>query len=260
MSPRTPEQRARRAIDEALTVAGWRVQDEEDMNLAAGLGVAVREFPMAPGHGKADYLLFLEGRPVGALEAKKVGHTLTGVELQTKKYSEGLPTYLQAPVEPLPFLYESTGVETRFTNRLDPHPRSRRVFAPHRPETVAEWLRAEPIGKWIEPWREAAADEVRQQVAVYDAPPSNLRGRLRALPAAEMPDLWPNQLRAVRNLEASLADDRPRSHVAHGGADPEMVSSLASRLSVWTASSGRRRGSGWPRCRRGLRCESSPAG
>ena len=62
MSPLTPEQQARRAIDEALTVAGWQVQDEEEMNLAAGLGVAVREFPMAPGHGKADCLLFLEGR------------------------------------------------------------------------------------------------------------------------------------------------------------------------------------------------------
>ncbi len=182
------------------------------MNLGAGSGVAVREFPMAPGHGKADYLLFLDGQPVGALEAKKVGHTLTGVELQTKRYSEGLPAYLGAPVEPLPFLYESTGVGPRFTNRLDPHPRSRRVFAPHRPETVAEWLGAEPLGQWIEPWRETTAnDEITQRLAVYDAPPSSLRGRLRALPAAEMPDLWLNQLRAVRNLEASLADDRPRS-------------------------------------------------
>jgi type I restriction enzyme R subunit len=117
LSPLTPEQQARRAIDEALTVAGWQVQDEEEMNLAAGLGVAVREFPMAPGHGKADCLLFLEGRPVGALEARKAGHTLTGVDLQTKKFSEGLPAYLQGPVEPLSFLPESTGVETRRTKR-----------------------------------------------------------------------------------------------------------------------------------------------
>ncbi len=211
MSHLTPEQRARQAIDAALAAAGWNVQDEEDMNPAAGLGLAVREFPMAPGHGRADYLLFVDGRPVGAIEAKPEGFTLTGVEGQSRKYSEGLPAYISAPVEPLPFLYESTGVETRFTNRLDPHPRSRRVFAPHRPETMAEWLAAEPLGQWIEPWRETVNDEVADRHPSYDAPPSSLRSRLRALPAADMPDLWPNQLRAVRNLEASLADDRPRS-------------------------------------------------
>ena len=215
MSPLTPEQKARQAIDVALTAAGWLVQDEEDMNLAAGPGVAVREFPMASGYGYADYLLFVDGRPVGAMEAKKVGHTLTGVELQTRKYSEGLPTYLQAPVEPLPFLYESTGVETRFTNRLDPHPRSRRAFAPHRPETMGEWLGAEPLGKWIEPWRETVDDELAEQHPVYGAPPSSLRSRLRALPAADMPDLWPNQSRAVRNLEASrTTPSRPRPTAA----------------------------------------------
>ncbi len=209
--PLTPEQRARQAIDAALAAAGWQVQDEDDMNLGGGLGEAVREFPMAKGHGRADYLLFIDGQPVGTLEAKKKGHTLIGVEGQAKKYSEGLPTYLQAPVEPLPFLYESTGVETRFTNRLDPHPRLRRVFAPHRPETMEEWLAAETLDQWIEPWRETAPDEVAEMHPIYGAPPLSLRSRLRALPAVAMPGLRPNQRLAVANLEASLADDRPRS-------------------------------------------------
>jgi hypothetical protein len=45
--------------------------------------------------------------------------------------------------EPLPFAYESTGVETQFTNQLDPSPKSRNVFAFHRPETLLEWLEPE---------------------------------------------------------------------------------------------------------------------
>lgn len=73
MSPPRPEARAREQIDAALIAAGWVVQDYEDLNLAAGQGVAVREFPMAAGHGFADYLLFVDRKPVGALEAKPAG-------------------------------------------------------------------------------------------------------------------------------------------------------------------------------------------
>jgi type I restriction enzyme R subunit len=147
VSPRRPEAQARKVIDEALTTSGWVVQDFDEMNLAAAKGVAVREYPMAKGHGFADYLLFVDGQAVGALEAKPAGHTLSGVEVQTRKYSEGLPSELEAPARPLPFLYLSTGVETKFANRLDPEPRSRRVFAPHRPETPrgVDWRRAD----WI---------------------------------------------------------------------------------------------------------------
>ena len=80
MTPPRPEEAAREEIDEALTEAGWVVQDMGDLNLTAGVGVAVREFYMAKGYGRADYLLFVEGQAVGALEAKKAGHTLIGVE------------------------------------------------------------------------------------------------------------------------------------------------------------------------------------
>ena len=61
------------------------------MNLSAGPGVAVREFQMATGHGFADYMLFVEGKAVGVLEAKPAGYPLTGVELQADKYATGLP-------------------------------------------------------------------------------------------------------------------------------------------------------------------------
>jgi hypothetical protein len=83
-----PEERARRKIDEQLTACGWAVQDREDANLNADLGVAVGEFPLSSG--LADYMLFVEGRPIGVVEAKKAGTTLTGVEVQTEDYSRGL--------------------------------------------------------------------------------------------------------------------------------------------------------------------------
>ena len=122
------------------------------MNLAAGLGVAVREFKMAPGHGFADYMLFVDGQAVGVLEAKPVGYTLSSVELQADKYATGLPAGLNPPVNPLPFLYVSTGVDTRFINGLDPDPKSRRIsHLPHihRPDTLAEWVRAETLDAWV---------------------------------------------------------------------------------------------------------------
>ena len=135
-----PEQQARQRIDELLNLAGWAVQDLHGLNLYASRGVAVREFPFKPGHGVADYLLYVDGKGAGSVEAKPAGFTLTGVETQSQKYSQGLPDDLPEWHRPLPFLYQSTGVETRFTNGLEPDPRSRQVFAFHRPETLAEWV------------------------------------------------------------------------------------------------------------------------
>lgn len=87
----TPEQRARKLIDPKLTASGWHVQSYRDMNLGAGLGLAVTEFPGA--HGLADYLLYVDGKAIGVVEAKPVGHTLKGVEGQSASYSDGLPNH-----------------------------------------------------------------------------------------------------------------------------------------------------------------------
>ncbi|MHB8766992.1 MAG: type I restriction endonuclease subunit R, partial [Deferrisomatales bacterium] len=210
----TPEQKARERIDALLAAAGWQVFDAPAANLRAGRGVAIREFPLAPGHGTADYLLYVDGRAAGVIEAKKAGSTLSGVEVQSKKYTEGLPAALPAWHRPLPFHNQSTGVETRVTNRLDPEPRARHVFAFHRPEHLAETL-------------ETARDLPRAADAVaahghsrgvdsgdgYGIP-QTLRARLKRLPRAHPlveDGLWPAQIRAVRNLEASLAANRPRA-------------------------------------------------
>src|SRR4029453_3152695 len=145
-----PEQKAREEIDAALDRAGWAVQHRDELNLAARLGVAVREYRMKTEHGHADYLLFVDEKPVGVIEAKPFGHTLSGVQAQARKYSEGLPAELSPPRRPLPFIYSSTGAETLFLNVLDPDPRSRRMFAFHRPDTLAEWLRQKPLPEWVE--------------------------------------------------------------------------------------------------------------
>ena len=133
------EDKTRTRID-ALEASGWHIQYQDAIDLTANPGVAVREFRLKPGHGQADYLLYVNRRAVGVVEAKKEGETLTGVEVQTEKYSRGLPDDLPAARRPLPWLYQSTGVETRFTNALDPHAASRDVFTFHRPETIAECL------------------------------------------------------------------------------------------------------------------------
>ena len=183
------EARARIEIDEQLSGAGWKVQSQAKLNLAAGPGVAVREFTLEKPHGRVDYLLFLNGQPAGVIEAKPEGMTLTEVERQSAKYVEGLPDWMKPPVYPLPFIYESTGAETRFTNGYDPDARSRRVFTFHQPGTLIEWSR---------------------QIA-ENPDLATFRARLRAMPPLDGRGLWGKQAEAIRNLEHSLAEDHPRS-------------------------------------------------
>ncbi|MGH3001478.1 MAG: hypothetical protein ACRDM1_02215, partial [Gaiellaceae bacterium] len=95
------EARARMRIDEMLVLAGWAVQDADAVSLAAARGVAVREFVLAPGHGRADYLLFVDRKPLGVLEAKPEGTILSNVEPQRDDYAEGMPDDLDVPIEPL---------------------------------------------------------------------------------------------------------------------------------------------------------------
>ena len=184
----TPEQEARRDIDAQLTACGWVVQDHKHAAVAAAQGVAVREVPV--GKGRADYVLFVDCQAVGVIEAKPVGTTLTGVEPQTLGYRTSYPGELPASDVggALPFGYESTGVETRFTCGLDPVPTSRRVFAFHRPETLARWI----------------DDHIERKAGT-------LRAGLRLLPDLDPRGLWPAQAEAIRSLEASLRNNRPRA-------------------------------------------------
>jgi type I restriction enzyme R subunit len=214
----TAEARARREIDRQLLACGWTVQDRQDLNLYAAQGVAVREFVMAADHGRADYLLFVDGKAVGAIEAKPSGTPLAGVEPQSAKYAAGLPSDLPALVRPLPFLYESTGDETMFTDGFDPEPRSRPVVTFHRPETLARWLR-----HWVE-----------------DDEAGSLRARLHRLRPVAPDGLRRIQVEAIDRVEASMIANRPRAlaQMATGSGKTFMAANLAYRL-VQTAGAER---------------------
>jgi len=177
-----------------LEASGWAVQDRAALNLGAAQGVAVREFRTSAG--PADYLLFLGNRLVGVIEAKRAGVTLSSVEAQTRAYADRAPKPLQVPIRPLPFLYESTGVETWFTNGLDPEPRARPLFSFHRPDTLLAWLNAE-------------LDRRAGRPDAHAAP--TLKGRMRLAAPLNTAGMWPAQIRAVENLEASFRDGRTRA-------------------------------------------------
>lgn len=196
--PLTPEDQAREKIDELLTAAGWHVCDVKDTNIHAARGVAIREFPL-PGHGFADYLLYVDGKAAGVIEAKREGVTLSGVEIQAEKYSKGLPAGLPRVSDPLPFAYQSTGTETRFTNGLDPQPRSRAVSAFHRAEHLAELLDAP-----------ASSESMGEQRLPYGRHATFL-SRLQEMPELKTEGLWPAQIKAIQNLETSLKENRPRA-------------------------------------------------
>ena len=228
-----PEERARVKIDAALEAAGWVVQDREMMNLAAGRGVAVREFKLAQGHGYADYLLFVDRKAVGVLEAKAEGHTLSGVEPQAAMYAAGLPANLKPPVKPLPFLYLSTGTDTRFTNLLDLKPKSRRIFQIHRPETLAEWLSSDPLDQWV---KTLHGEGCGFYTSAGGTRPSTLRTRISTLPPLEAPDVrkdrFANQVEAIIKLERSFKQDKPRAliQMATGSGKTRMAVNAIYRL------------------------------
>ncbi|MBU2753554.1 DEAD/DEAH box helicase family protein [Acidithiobacillus sp. CV18-2] len=193
-----PEDNARKQIDELLRQAGWAVCDPQDAHISAHRGVAIREFPLKSGHGFADYLLYVDGKAAGVIEAKKAGVTLSGVEIQSDRYSQGLPDGLPRWADPLPFAYQSTGIETRFTNGFDPQPKARSVFAFHRPELFTDWLSSSKLG-------------IAETAPSYLDPGKTFLARLQHLPPLVEEGLWPAQIKAITNLEQSLRDDRPRA-------------------------------------------------
>jgi len=198
-----PEQQARQQIDAQLAACGWVVQDYKQFNPSAGRGLALREVPLKSG--TCDYLLLVDRKAVGVIEAKKAGTLLSGVAEQSGHYAANLPEHIQSDADgALPFLYESTGIETLFRDERDPEPRSRRVFAFHRPETLADWM--------------AEAD--------------TLRGRLRTLPPLEPRNLRACQLEGIANLEKSFAQAHPRAliQMATGAGKTYTACSFAYRL------------------------------
>src|SRR5262249_29513428 len=159
-------------IDAMLEEAGWKVQSKKAIDFAAGPGIGIKEYQTDVG--PADYVLFIDKAAVGVIEAKpeEWGQKSTTFEDQSRGYADAKLKWISNN-EPLPFVYESTGVVTRFTDRRDPKPRSREIFNFHRPETLRE-----SIGQ-----------------------PGSLRGRLQCLPLLDTTGLRACQINAIEKLE-----------------------------------------------------------
>lgn len=181
MTNQNPEQIARDLIDAQLIACGWLIQNNKTYNPNAGFGIAVREY--LTNIGPADYVLFVNKKPVGIIEAKREeeGHRLSIHEDQALGYANAKLKYINN--DSLPFVYESTGEKTQFTDYRDPKPRAREVFTFHRPETFALWLKED----------------------------KTLRGRLHDIPTLNTEGLRDCQTRAINNLEVSFKDQRPKA-------------------------------------------------
>jgi type I restriction enzyme R subunit len=179
-----PERQTREAIDRQLIAAGWVIQDRKRLNLYDSLGVAVRE--MDTDTGPADYMLFVDGKACGIIEAKREGTDLGGVADQSARYATSKVNYIERWLpedQPLPFLYEATNHEIRFRDERDPHLRSRFVFHFHKPKTLKEWL-----------------EEGRP-----------LRDRVLDLPELDITNLRVCQIDAINGIEHSLKSGKPRA-------------------------------------------------
>lgn len=198
----TPEEKARTLIDAQLVAAGWTIQDRDQLDRRASLGVAVREYPLVSG--PADYLLIVDGKACGVVEAKKEGFTLSGVADQATGYNAGAPVALANWGVPLRFDYEASGSEILFSDRVDPDQRSRPLFAFHRPETLLAWLKSG----------------------------SSIRERLAHLPDLVTDGLRDCQIEALGGIEHSLAGGQPRSLVqmATGAGKTFTAATLCYRL------------------------------
>lgn len=180
----TPEQRAREIIDRKLMQSGWMIQDVKSLNPMAATGIAVREFPTSTG--EVDYALFIEGVPVGVVEAKRseVGENITTVETQSARYANSSFTWVKCEYR-IRFAYEATDKLTRFTDYADIKYRSRKVFSFHRPETLASLLKQ----------------------------PDTIRNNMKRFPPLDTTGFRQCQVMALQNLDASFAHNKPRALV-----------------------------------------------
>ena len=180
----TPEQRARQIIDNKLEQSGWIIQNMRGLNITAGLGVAIREFPT--GTGPVDYALFVDGKPVGVIEAKKttLGESITTVEEQSSRYAHSTLKYIRIDYR-IRFAYEATDKLVRFTDYDDVKYRSRTVYSFHRPETLKALL----------------------------AQPDTIRNNMKHFPPLDETGFRRCQINAINNLDQSFAENRPKALV-----------------------------------------------
>ena len=180
----TPEEKARQTIDKKLEQSGWVVQDMNVLNISANVGVAVREFPTDTG--PADYALFVDGEPVGIIEAKKstAAQNITTVEEQSSRYAHSKLKYINADYN-IRFVYEATDKLIRFTDYKDINYRSRKVFSFHQPESLRLLL----------------------------SQPDTIRNNMKHFPKLDETGFRKCQINAIKNLDKSFSENHPKALV-----------------------------------------------
>ena len=110
----TPEEKARQKIDLWFAEAGWKVINREDYEPTC-TAVAIRE-GLLKGNLEADYFLFINGKAIGVLEAKReeIDPFSNNVCEQAVLYAKSVPHIYQAYQKPLPFIFTSNGKELFF--------------------------------------------------------------------------------------------------------------------------------------------------
>ena len=110
----TPEEKARIKIDQWFADAGWEVINRDDYEPTC-TAVAIRE-GLLKGNLEADYFLFINGKAVGVLEAKReeTDAFSSVVCEQAALYARSVPNIYQTYQKPLPFIFTSNGKELYF--------------------------------------------------------------------------------------------------------------------------------------------------
>lgn len=110
----TPEEKARQKIDQWFAEAGWKVINREDYE-PTSTAVAIRE-GLLKGNLEADYFLFINGKAVGVLEAKRedIDAHSDKVCAQAALYAKSVPHIYQTYQNPLPFIFTSNGKDLYF--------------------------------------------------------------------------------------------------------------------------------------------------
>ncbi len=201
-------------VADLLTEAGWTVRDDSSAShQLLARGIAVRGTAQSDEAAGPNFVLCVDGRPVGAVEVRPHGGDMRAAMARTR--GTGTPATASAERR-MPYAYATDGVRVLFRNGDDPEPRPREVFTFHQPETVARWL------------REAAADP---QTPTFE---SRVRHRLPDLvdDGYLQDSLRSVQYDAVRAFESSLrrGERRAMVQIAVGGGRTVMAVTAAHRL------------------------------
>ncbi len=172
-----PEQKARVKIDQMLKDSGWTVVPRDDFTPDAVNAQAVEENLMK-GNLEADYILYLDGKAIAVLEAKREENKL-GLEVaeQAQNYGNILPDWVQAWKTPLPFIFLCNGDLLLFKDMREAKPSYKVIKKMFTPKEIVN----------------LAGDDIKSQFA-----------KLPALPPVGPKGLRECQFEAITNLEISF--------------------------------------------------------